>query len=157
MVTVREANAYSVRQIFQNHIFRLWLKIKDTKGIHLSISRREATTYLIYTLLEAGLDVKAVSEAVGVKQSMVEYVRDSGFTPSRGFKNAIKLINNPLALFKMSDSYAFNHYVYPSMLRTLLIEDLFHAGWTPLKISKSMGFNIRTTQRIIKKLKEDND
>jgi len=155
MVTMREVNLYRTRQLCNNYVLELWILIRRTGKITLSISQKEATAYIAHIMIKAGFSDESIMSAIDIKPKAIKSVKENGFKPTKGFQNAIKIIGNPLALLKVSDNYAYDYCIYPDMVNALLTEDMARAGWNALKISRTVGVNKRTAQRVIKRLKEE--
>ena len=156
MVSMREVNRYRIDKLSEGNVLLLlkWLADKNKKEV--SLKRSEAIRYLYENLKKANFSDERISVMLGVDIRYLKRMRLGGrFT--KGFRNAMELFGNPVAILQKSDNYDYIYTIHRSIVESIMIEKLVRAGWTTRQIAAATGQGYRRIQRVAKKIKEAED
>lgn len=153
---MREVNRQRIQELTEGYIFPLlkWLGNDNKKNI--TLRRVEVIRYLYEQLKKGGFADEQIIAILNIDKSELKKIK-TGRRFSKGFLNAIELFNNPIALLKKSDDYAYTYTITRNTVEIVIIQKLVSAGWTSRQIANATGFGMRRIQRIAKKLREASD
>ncbi|ADV46429.1 hypothetical protein Nitsa_1176 [Nitratifractor salsuginis DSM 16511] len=155
MVTSLDISRHQVRELCRGNLLALYKAVLRHGDMRISIFRRWAITHLIKTMAEAGLTDTQIAAALDMRPRAVR-LRKNSPTP-KAFQRTLKLFGNPLSALKASREWACEVYVSRQFVEYLLIEDMARAGWTTRQIVAATGFGERRVQRIVKKIREEQE
>lgn len=153
MVSTREINKWRIEQLSGGYVLLLlkWLGEHNEKEV--SLKRSEAIRYLYENLKRVGFSDAQIAAMLEVNIGYLKRIRTGGRF-SKGFKNALTLFGNSLAVFRKSDSYDYIYTIRRGIVESIIIEKLVRAGWTTRQIAAATGHGYRRIQRAAKRLRE---
>lgn len=153
MVTMMEINRDRIRDLVDNHILPLYMVLRETGDMKISLSETQTHRYLVRLLRKAGLQDDAIAAVVDIDKRKVKRIKDSRASDS--FNRACELFKNPVLLLKKCDRYGYEYNLSKLSVERMIIEDLILGGWTTRQITTATGFGKRRVQRLRKKLQEN--
>jgi len=155
MVSVRELNKWRLMELADGDVLRLWLVARQKGNLPISLSRKEATRYIVKELYRAGHGIKEIAMILRIEEKIVKNAINATKNYSKGFRNALKVFKHPLIVYQRSEKYGYDYYISKMNAESALIDELLRGGWTISQVVHATGFNRRRVQRAAKRLREE--
>jgi hypothetical protein len=155
MVTRFDISRHQVRELCRGNLIAMYQVIKAKGDKRINLNRKYAITYMVQAMSSAGFTIAQIAAALGISKSKAK--GRLGRKIPKSFLEALDILGNPLAALIISEDRRWGITLRREYVEYLLIEDMAMAGWTVKQIEAATGFGKRRIQRIVKKVREEQE